>query len=142
MSFSTITAAQRLEIRDSAVQVASVTQPFAQNGLAPTAAELALITPVLSNCAAALGVAGATGLPATQAIVANGNTVAVRNSAGAASHNGTAVVAGGAVTGVNLAATVAMVDSGTAITVPVTGTYATKITPTVVAGVITGFVLS
>lgn len=41
-----------------------------------------------------------------------------------------------------LTATQAIVDSGVDIVVPVTGTYATKITPTVVGGVITGFVLS
>lgn len=56
-------------------------------------------------------------LPATSAILANGATVAVRNSAGADSHNGTAVVAASAVTGVNLGATVAMVDNADAVTV-------------------------
>ena len=43
--------------------------------------------------------------------VNNGATVAVRNSAAADSHNATAVVAGNSLTGVNFAATVAMVDN-------------------------------
>lgn len=41
----------------------------------------------------------------------------------------------------SLSATQAVIDSGVDIVVPVTGVYATKITPTIVAGVITGFVL-
>jgi len=41
-----------------------------------------------------------------------------------------------------LTATQAIVTHNVDITVPVTGTYATKIKPTIVAGVITGFVLS
>lgn len=74
------------------------------------------------------------------AVVANGGTVAVRNSAGANSHNATAVVTGSTLTGVNLAATVAMVDSGQAVT-GVTGTGTTA-TITVANGVITGIALS
>lgn len=38
-------------------------------------------------------------------------------------------------------ATSAVIASGVAITKPVTGTYVNKITPTIVDGVITGFVL-
>jgi hypothetical protein len=41
-----------------------------------------------------------------------------------------------------LPATQAIVSDGVDLVVPVTGTYATKITPTIAAGVITGFVLS
>jgi hypothetical protein len=41
-----------------------------------------------------------------------------------------------------LPATQAIVSDAVDIVVPVTGTYATKITPTIAAGVITGFVLS
>lgn len=76
------------------------------------------------------------GLPATSAVLANGATVAVRNSAGADSHNATAVVAAGAITGVNLAATVALLD--TADTVPVQNSAGAAIgtgTATVAAGV-------
>lgn len=141
MSFSTITAAQRLEIRDSVVQAAAATQPFAQNGLAPTAAELALITPVLDNCAAALTVAGSTGLPATSAVVSNAGSVAVVNSASADSHNATATVAAGALTNVKLAATVAMVDNADAITMQnsagtaIAGTHPATVTAGVVANV-------
>lgn len=53
----------------------------------------------------------------TGATVANGDTVAVRNSAGADSHNATAVVTDDALTGVNLAATVAMVDNSDVVAV-------------------------
>lgn len=80
-------------------------------------------------------------LPATQAIVSNGGTVPVRNSAGADSHNATAVVAAGALSGVNLAATVAMVDNSDAVPVlPAAGTTPAQgnATAAVAAGVITG----
>lgn len=53
----------------------------------------------------------------TGASIANGQTVAVRNSAGADSHNSTAVVAGSSLTGTNLAATVAMVDNADAVNI-------------------------
>lgn len=76
------------------------------------------------------------------AVLKQGQNVAVRNSAGADSHNATAVVTGGALTGVNLAATVALVDNADALVVPVTGTYATTATFTVAAGVITSIALS
>lgn len=78
-----------------------------------------------------------TTLAATDTVVSNSDTVAVRNSAGADSHNGTAVVANHALTGINLAATVAMVDSGDAVTIG-EDTY----TFTVAAGVITNIVVS
>jgi len=42
----------------------------------------------------------------------------------------------------NLPSTSAVINSGVDLTVPVTGTYATKIKATIVNGVITGFVLS
>lgn len=52
-------------------------------------------------------------------------------------------VAGGALTGLTLPADAAIVQDGSPITVPVTGTYTTQITPQVNSeGVITGFVLS
>ncbi len=54
MSFSTITAAQRLDVRDSAIKVYHAAQPFAQTGLAPTDAELAGIAPLLTEAATAL----------------------------------------------------------------------------------------
>lgn len=67
--------------------------------------------------------------------VTNGQTVAVRNSAGANSHNATAVVTGGTtLVGVNLAATAAIVDN--AATLPVTG--GGTVTFTVAGGVVTG----
>lgn len=48
----------------------------------------------------------------------NGSTVAVRNSSGADSHNGTAVVTTqGALTGINLASSVVMVDNNDSVPV-------------------------
>ena len=41
-----------------------------------------------------------------------------------------------------LPATQAVVSNGVALTVPVTGTYVTKATPTIAGGVVTGIVLS
>lgn len=142
MSFATITAAQRLDVRNTALQVDAVTQPFAQNGLAPTTAELALITPVLTKAAAALSVAGATGLPDTSTVVANGNAVPVNNSAGTAvAGTHSASVAGGALVSVNLADTVAPVEDGKSYTFPVSGT-GTTVKFTVADGVITGATIS
>lgn len=138
MSFATITAAQRVAVRDVALQVQAVTQPFAQNARPPTTYETAKITPVLDKAAAALAVAGASGIPSTSAIVANGATVSVRNSAGVAAHSGTAVVTTGTLTGINLPATTAMVDASAVVTVKnsagttVTGSH----TATVAAGVL------
>lgn len=81
-------------------------------------------------------------LPATQAIVLNAGTVNVENSAGNLDSPATAVVAASVLTSVKLAATKTIVTSGVDLVVPVTGVYATKATPTVVNGVITGIVLS
>jgi len=74
------------------------------------------------------------------AVVANGATVAVRNSAGANSKNATAVVTDDTLTGVNLPATTAMVDNAQTVA-GVTGTGTTA-TITVANGVITGIALS
>ncbi len=90
----------------------------------------------------AAGVITRIALPATIAGVANAATVVVQNSAGAQAHNATATVAAGLVSNVKLAATAAIVDNAQALTVPVTGTYATTATLTVANGVITGIALS
>jgi hypothetical protein len=82
-------------------------------------------------------------LPVTSAVLKNGDTVSVRRSTGADGHNASAVVAAGAITGVNLAATVTMIDSGDTLTgVAPTGTYTNTVTFTVAAGVITAITLS
>lgn len=145
MSFQSITAAQRLEVRDSAVQVSTLTQKFAQDGKAPSTAEAALIAPALNAMAAALTVAGVTGLPTTSAIVVNASTVPVQNSAGAAIGTGTVTVAASAVTNVKLPATVAGVSNAGVVTVPITfvtartagATATVAATVTVANGVIT-----
>lgn len=81
---------------------------------------------------------------ATVAMVDNADTVVVHNSAGsniAGTH--TAEVALGVLTDVKLASTVAAVINGGTLTgVTPTGTYATTITFTVAAGVITAVALS
>jgi len=77
----------------------------------------------------------------TDAIASNGETIAVNNSAGVDGVDGTAVVAAGALH-VNLPASNAVVANAVGMQVPVTGNYTNTITPTVSAGVITGFVLS
>jgi hypothetical protein len=70
----------------------------------------------------------------------NGNTVTVKNSAGDVSKDGTAAVAAGAVTGVSLASTVALVTNGDTKTgVTGSGTIATI---SVADGVISGIALS
>lgn len=81
-------------------------------------------------------------VPVGSAVVANAATVAVRNSAGADSHNATAVVTAGALTGVNLAATAALVDQADAVqVVNSAGADAHAGVAAVAAGVITNVAL-
>lgn len=143
MSIATITAAQRVEVRDATLSAALAMQRYTQSGTAPRADEVAQADPILNAAAAALVVAGASGLPATSAVVANGATVNVENSAGNLDSPATAVVSGAVITGVRLAATKTIVTSGQALTgVTPTGTFTTTVTFTVAAGLITGIVLS
>lgn len=143
MSIATITAAQRVEVRDECLRASLAMQRFAQSGTTPRTDETAEITPVLEAAAAALVVAGASGLAATSAVVANGASINVENSAGNLDSPATATVADSAVTNVRLAATKTIVTSGQALTgVTPTGTYTTTVTFTVAAGVITAIVLS
>lgn len=128
MSFDTATPAQRLKVRDTALQSYAVTQPFAQTQRAPTTAELAKITPVLeaaSDALLAVGIGGADPLPDTSAIVENGDTLPLKTSAGVASGNVTATVADSAVTDVKLPATAGVVTNGQTITATGSGTTAT-----------------
>lgn len=143
MSIATITAAQRVEVRDSCLSAALAMQRYTQSATTPRADETAEATPVLAAAAAALVVAGATGLPATSAVVANGATVNVENSAGNLDSPATATVAASAVTNVRLAATKTIVTSGQALTgVTPSGTFTSTVTFTVANGVITGIALS
>lgn len=142
MSIATITAAQRVEVRDECLRASLAMQRFAQSGTTPRADETAEVTPVLEAAAAALVVAGASGLPTTSAVIANGASVNVENSAGNLDSPATATVAAGAVTNVRLAATKTIVTSGVkidAVSVTGTGNFATI---TVADGVITAIVLS
>lgn len=128
MSFGTATPAQRLKVRDTALQSYAATQPFAQTQRAPTAAELAKITPVLeaaSDALLAVGIGGADPLPATQAIVKSGDSLPLKTSAGVAAGTVTATVANSAVTDVKLAATSGVVTNGQTITATGSGTTAT-----------------
>jgi len=84
-------------------------------------------------------------LAATQVVISNAQSgIAVANSASVAiAGTHTADVAGGALTRIRLATTVAPVVSGVKVTMPnVTGTYVNGITFTVVNGVITAAVAS
>lgn len=117
MSIATITAAQRVEVRDATLTAALVMQKYTQSAATPSTAETALATPVLDAAAAALLVAGASGIPATSAIVANGATVNVENSAGNLDSPAVATVAAGAVTNVRLAATKTITTTADAVTV-------------------------
>ena len=136
MSLITVTAAQRQALRDKASILAALSQVYAESARTPTAGEAATVQVAIDAMSAAIAVINGT---SGSASVANGATVAVRNSEGADSHNATAVVAAGALTGVNLSATVALVDDGD--TVPATGT-GTAATLVVEAGVLTGVTLA
>lgn len=75
--------------------------------------------------------------------IQNGSTVAVRNSAGADNHNATAIVSAKALTGVNLAATVAMVDNADSVNVENSaGNLDSAATAVVAAGVLTSVQLA
>lgn len=142
MSIATITAAQRVELRDALLTGALAMQRFTQSATTPRADETAEVTPVLNDAATALTVAGASGLPATSAVVANGDSINVENSAGNLDSPATATVAASAVTNVRLASTKTIVTSGAkinAVSVTGTGNFATI---TVANGVITAIVLS
>jgi hypothetical protein len=81
---------------------------------------------------------------APNALFGNVTSTPVKTQGGGTSVDGTILLtAQGALDQTKLPANVSLVQNGVALTVPVTGTYATKITPQVDAsGVITGFVLS
>lgn len=136
MSLLTVTAAQRQTLRDKASTLATLSQVYGENARTPTTAEAAIVQTAINAMSAAIAVINGTSGAAT---VANGATVAVRNSAGADSHNGTSVVASGTLTGINLAATVALVDNGDTTTATGTGTTATLV---VANGVLTGVTLA
>lgn len=135
MSLITATATQRQTLRDKASTLASLSQGYAESARTPTTEEAAIVQTAIDAMTAAISAIGG----GTTATVANGATVAVQNSAGADSHNATAVVASGALTGVKLAATVAMVDNGDTVSATGTGTTATLV---VAAGVVTGVTLA
>ncbi|BBD74688.1 type VII integral membrane protein [Pectobacterium phage PPWS2] len=136
MSLTTVTATQRQTLRDKASNLAALSQVYAESARTPTAGEAAIVQAAIDAMSTAIAVINGTSGAAS---VSSGATVAVRNSAGADSHNATAVVAAGALTGVNLAATVALVDNGDTITATGTGTTATLV---VTAGVLTGITLA
>lgn len=58
MSVTSITAAQRVALRDAAVKAVRATQPYAENAATPNAAQAASQTFALTALATALGVAG------------------------------------------------------------------------------------
>jgi hypothetical protein len=91
----------------------------------------------------ALGVLTDVKLASTIAPVANSATVVVKNSAGTTvTGTHTAVVAAGVLTDVALASTVAPIVNGGTSSVTPSGTFATTVTFTVAAGVITAIALS
>lgn len=111
MSLASITNAQRYNVGNAVNIAAHNTQRFINNTKAPTAAQEALIANSMQDAADALAVAGYFALPAGTITVSDGAATAVLNSAGADNHPATAVVTGGALTGVKITAdTTAIVD--------------------------------
>lgn len=142
MTIEVATAAQQLACLAKARIASRALQRFAEREDAITVAQAAPIDAALTALAQALTAAGITGIPTTSAIVANGATVNVENSAGNLDSPATAVVAAGALTGVNLAATKTILTDAlkfSGVTITGTGTF---FTPTIAAGVLTGGVLS
>jgi hypothetical protein len=138
MSLVSATAAQRATLNGKLENAGKYTHQFTESAVAPTAAREAELADYLNDAVDALAAVGYSSTPAG-AVIANGATVPVRNSAGADSHNATAVVSGTTLTGVNLAATVALVDNGDTVAATGTGTTATLV---VTNGVVTGVTLA
>lgn len=143
MSYASATGAQRLAVNSAAEKLAKATYA-ARHGLnGPGTAGFENAETAGAACSTALAAVGIIGtLPANQVVVTNGATINVENSAGALDSPATAVVAGGVLTGCNLAATKTILTHAVAVTgVTITGS-GTTFTPTIVAGVLTGGVLS
>lgn len=103
--------------RGAGLKLAQALQDFAQVDIktanilnTDVAAEIKAAADQAVTAASAIG--GAATLPATQAIVANGATVNIKNSTGTISKPGVATVAANAVTGVALPATMTIVENG------------------------------
>lgn len=140
MSISTSTAAERITLRDKCTIMEKAIQAFAQDSIVLNAEQITEIDALMTALSAALLAADA---PATSAVVANGGTVNVENSAGNLDSNATATVAAGVLTNVRLAATKTIVTSAQALTgVTPTGVYVSTVTFTVASGLITAIALS
>lgn len=143
MTIESSTAAQRITLRDTLAIAKVAAQKFAQDSVTPTVAQAAVFDPLVVAASTAIAAAGySPSLPATQVVVANGGTVNVENSAGALDSPATAVVAGGVLTGVNLASTKTILTNAlkfSGVTITGSGTF---FTPTITNGVLTGGVLS
>lgn len=139
------TQAQLKAARNASLKLARTTQPYAQGDLSlSTESNSTARAAVKADADAAVTAATAIGggIAATSAVVANGATINVENSAGALDSNGTAVVAGNAVTSVQLASTKTILTNAlkfSGVTITGSGTF---FTPTIVNGVMTGGVLS
>jgi hypothetical protein len=143
MPVANATPLQRLTLRNEAVKTGVACQSFAQNGITPGTAHAAAIDAQLATLLTALSDVGATAaLPATQAVVQNGGTAPVQNSAGAAIGTGTFTVAANAVSNIKLPANVAGVVSGVKVNAGAVSGSGNFATITVANGVITGIVLS
>lgn len=140
------TAAQLYRARNAGLKLAHVTQPYAQADI-PLANEAAAAARAVVQAAADEAVTAATAiggsLVATEAVVANGDTLTVVNFGnGQVTTAATFTVAANAVTNVKLPGTIASVGTGssqTGVTVTGTGTTATF---TVSGGVITAIALA
>jgi hypothetical protein len=139
MSISTSTAAERIALRDRLRITECAMQAFAQDSIVPNTEQITEIDALLTALNAALLAADS---PAASAVVTNGGTVNVENSAGALDSNATAVVANGVLTSVQLASTKTILTNAlkfSGVTITGSGTF---FTPTISAGVLTGGVLS
>lgn len=141
MSYASATGVQRLAVQTAAHKLALGTAA-ARYGLNPTGVvNDAPIATLAADMQAALTAVGE-GLVATQAVVSNGGTAPVKNSAGTAvPGTSTYEVAANAVSAVKLPATVAPVVSGVLAGIVATGT-GTTVTLTVANGVVTAVALS
>lgn len=140
-TYNAATNAQRETLKNAAIRLDKAINASRDGGIeAGTKAPNVDVDVVGAAAAAALSAVGYSGNSSTDVTVSNGDSVSVLNSASADSHTGTAVVASGALTGVTLAATVAMVDNSDSVSIlPASGSTASATgTAAVASGAVTG----
>lgn len=123
--------------------IVPATSATVSNGETAAIASSDGVTRTTGTYRVASGIATGVVMPVGYAVAVDNASLPVANSQGTIVDSlGSAKVVAGALSRVQLGPSKALVSSDNAISVPVTGTYVSKITPKVSNGVLTSFVLS